>query len=136
MNKNIINNRQSLEDCKVFLDRQFEKHKYLSISIKIGRQRTLTQNASLHLFCQLLADALNDGGFDFRVFIKEGYPVPFNKNLVKDYLWRPIQKAITGKSSTAKPETHEYSVIYDALNVKLADHDIHVPWPCKDLINE
>ena len=50
------------------------------------------------------------------LIVKEGYPVPFNAELVKDYLWRPIQKAITGKQSTTQPETHEYSLIYDALN--------------------
>ena len=135
MNKNVINNRQSLEAYKVYLDAQFEEHKYLNISLKTGKQRTLTQNASLHLFCQLLADKLNEGGIDFRVFIKAGYPVPFNEYLAKEYLWRPIQKAITGKTSTTKPERDEYSKIYESLNVKLAEHGIHVPWPCKDTMD-
>jgi len=103
--------------------------------MKTGKQRTLTQNAALHLFCTQLSEALNDAGFDFRTFIKEGYPVPFNENLVKEYLWRPIQKAITGKESTTKPERHEYGLIYDALNVKLAEHGIYIPWPCKDTMN-
>ena len=135
MTEQIINSLQSLELYKQFLDVQFEQHKYLRLSLKNGKQRTITQNASLHLFCQLLSDALNDAGFDFRAFVKEGYPVPFNEMLVKEYLWKPIQKAITGKESTTKPETHEYGLIYDALNMKLADHGVHVPWPCKETMN-
>lgn len=136
MSEQVVNSRQSLEAYKAFLDAQFEKHKFLRVTVKSGKQRTLTQNASLHVFCQLLADALNDAGFDFRTFVKEGYPVPFNEALVKDFIWRPIQKAITGKESTTKPETHQYAEIYDAINLKLADHGIYVPWPCKETMND
>ena len=135
MNEQIINSRQILEAYKKLLDAQFEKHHYLRATLKTGKQRTLTQNASLHLFCQLLADALNDAGFDFRTFVKEGYPVPFNEMLVKEYMWRPIQKAIIGNDSTTKPKTHEYGMIYDALNIKLVEHGIYVPWPCKETMN-
>ena len=132
----ILNSKQSLEAYKVYLNAQFEKHHYLRLSLKTGKQRTLTQNASLHLFCTQLADALNDAGFDFRVFIKEGYPVPFNEMLVKEYLWKPIQKAITGKDSTTKPTRKEYGEIYDSLNVKLAEHGIFIAWPSKDNMND
>ena len=132
MSESIINSRESLEAYKVFLDAQFEKHKYLRLTVKTGKQRSATQNAALHLFCSQVADALNNAGFDFRAFIKDGYPVPFNEILVKEYLWKPIQKAITGKDSTTKPERHEYALIYDSLNLKLAEHGLFVPWPSKE----
>ena len=132
MTEQIINSRKSLEAYKVFLDAQFEEHKYLRLSLKTGKQRTLTQNASLHLFCTQLSEALNDAGFDFRTFVKEGYPVPFNEMLVKEYLWKPIQKAITGKESTTKPTRKQYGEIYKSLNVKMAEHGVYVPWPSKD----
>ena len=135
MSEQIINSKQSLEAYKKFLDAQFEKNHYLRVTVKSGKQRTSTQNGSLHRFCKMLADSLNDAGFDFRTFVREGYPVPFNENLVKEYLWRPIQKAITGKDSTTKPETHEYAIIYDALNMKLAEHGVYVPWPSKEAKN-
>ena len=131
----IINNQQSFDAYKIYLEAQFEKHHYLRVSLKTGYKRTLTQNAALHLFCTQVADALNDGGFDFRTFVKEGYPVPFNEMLVKEYLWRPIQKAITGKESTTKPTRAEYGLIYDSLNIKLAEHGIFIPWPSKDHAN-
>jgi predicted ester cyclase len=128
----IINSRQSLEAYKAYLDAQFEKHKFLRASVKTGKQRTNTQNAALHVFCAELAKVMNDAGFDFRVFIKEGYPVPFNESLVKDHIWRPIQIAITGKESTASQDRVEYGLIYDSLSVKLAEYGIYVPWPSKD----
>jgi hypothetical protein len=135
MSEDIINSLQSLEAYKKHLDAEFEKHKYLRMTKKTGKQRTLTQNASLHKFCGMLSEALNDAGFDFRLFIREGYPVPWTEALVKDYFWRPIQKAVTGKESTTKPETHEYALIYDSVNTKLVEHGLYVPWPCKDTMN-
>lgn len=132
MTENIINSDSSLESYIAFLRVQYKQHGYLKVTTKNGKQRTPTQNAALHKFCELLATALNDAGFDFREFVKAGYAVPFTPELVKNHLWRPIQKAVTGKESTTKPETHEYSLIYDVLNVKLAEHGIHVPWPSKD----
>lgn len=135
MSELIINSRQALEAHKKSLDVMFEKNKYLRITVKNGKQRTLTQNAALHLFCKHVADTLNEAGMDFREFIKDGYAVPFNEQLVKDHIWRPFQKAITGKDSTTKPQTQEYGIIYDALNVKLAEYGIHVPWPCKETMH-
>ena len=78
MSEAIINSRESLEAYKVFLDAQFEKHKHLRLTVKTGKQRSQTQNAALHLFCSQLADALNDAGFDFRVFIKGYHGQRFN----------------------------------------------------------
>ena len=132
MTEQIINSQQSLDAYKAHLDDQFKKHGYLRLTIKNGKQRTLTQNGALHRYCAEVAIALNDAGFDFRTFVKEGYPVPWSEDLAKDYIWRPIQKAITGKDSTTKPETHQYSIIYDSVNAKLAEHGIFVPWPSKD----
>lgn len=132
MKEQIINSRQSLEAYKAYLDRQFSEHHYLRVTLKNGKQRTLTQNASLHKYCGMVAEALNDAGYDFRTFIEPGLAVPFNDALVKEYIWRPIQKAVTGKDSTTKPERHEYGVIYDCVNLNLSEHGIYVPWPCKE----
>jgi hypothetical protein len=131
MSEDIINSRQSLEAYKKYLDVQFEKHKYLRTTIKTGKQRSMSQNSALHVFCKQVSEALNNAGFDFRLFIKPGYPVPFTETLVKEHIWRPIQNAVTGHKSTTKPEVGQYFDIYDALNVKLAEHGIYVAWPLK-----
>ena len=134
--KHVINSRQSLEAYKKFLDVQFELHKFIRVDSNTGKQRTLTQNGSLHLFFEHLADSLNDAGFDFRTFIKEGLPVPFNEALVKEFIWVEIQKAMTGKEHTSDLETHEVGAVYDVLNRHLADKGIYVPWPCKETMNQ
>jgi hypothetical protein len=128
----IINSNQSLESAIAQIRESYGKHKYLRLDIKTGKQRTNPQNAALHVYCKLVAHALNDAGIDFRKFIKEGYEIPFNEYLVKEYLWRVIQNAMTGKDSTTKPKTSDYPKIYEVLNRKLAEHGIHVPWPTKE----
>jgi len=131
----VINSQQSLDAYIEHLKGQFDKHKYLRVTMKNGKQRSLTQNASMHLYCTHLADALNDGGFDFRTVIKDGIAVNWTPDLVKDYMWRPIQKAITGHDSTTKPERHQYSKIYEELNRHVSSKlGIFVPWPCKDTL--
>jgi len=128
----IINNEKALDDYVKFLRAKFAKERIIRVSAVNAKARTITQNKALHKFCAMLAKELNDGGFDFRTFIKDGYPVPFNVALVKEFIWGPIQKAVTGFDSSTKPEAKQYSEIYDALNTKLIEHGLYVPWPCKD----
>ena len=74
-----ITNTQDLDAYIKNIRIRFEKDKIIKVDAKSGKTRTLTQNASLHKFCSMLAQAMNDAGFDIRVFIKEGYPVPFTE---------------------------------------------------------
>jgi len=133
MSESIINSKQSLDGYIDHLRAQFEKHKYLRVKLKTGKQRTLTQNAALHKYCTQLADALNDAGLDFRETIKHDVDVPWSPELVKNFMWRPIQKAVTGHDSSTKPETHQYGEIYETLNRHTsAKLGVFVPWPCKE----
>ena len=51
-------------------------------------------------------------------------------DLVKKFLWRPIQKAVTGKESTAHLKKEEYNQVYEVLNRHLADKfGVSVPFP-------
>lgn len=133
MSEQIINSKQSLDAYIEHLRNQYDKHKYLRTSMKTGRQRTLTQNNAMHEYCDMVAEALNDGGHDFRKTIKEEIDVPWSGDLVKDYIWRSIQIAITGHDSTTKPETHQYGEIYEVINRHLSSKlGVFVPWPCKE----
>mgnify|MGYP001237929376 CR=1 FL=1 len=136
MAESIINSKQSLDAYIAHLEAQFEKHKYLRVNLKTGRQRTLTQNRSLHLYCDHLANALNDAGLDFRQALRQDIEVPWDEILAKKYLWGPVQKAITGFDSSTKPETHQYGQIYEVLNRHISTKfGVYVPWPSKETMN-
>ena len=57
--------------------------------------RTGQQNRALHKGCELLADALNDAGLDMRVVLKPEINIPWTKTSVKEYIIRPIMRAMT-----------------------------------------
>ena len=92
----------------------------ISITIeKAAKRRTTTQNAALHKYFELLADALNDAGLDQRKVlskIKEGVEIPWGKESVKQSLWHPMQHAIIGQESTTRLTTAQVSQVYEILN--------------------
>jgi len=95
--------------------------------------RTIKQNASLHVYCELLAEALNDAGLDMKKTLKPEVDIPWRKESVKEHLWKPIQKALTGKESTTEISTVEPSEIYDVLNRHISEKfGVHVDWPSID----
>lgn len=93
-------------------------------------KRTLTQNAALHKFLEMLADALNDAGWDMKRTLRADVDIPWTKQTAKDQLWRPIQDAYLQKKSTADADTDEYRKVYSVLNRHLSEKcGVHVPWP-------
>ncbi len=96
-------------------------------------QRTLTQNAAMHVYFELLAEALNDAGLDVKATLEPGIDVSWTKESVKACLWKPIQKVMTGKLSTTEMNTCDPSDIYLELNKFLGqEHGIYVSWPSKE----
>lgn len=99
----------------------------------VDKQRTPPQNRSLHKFCDLLAQALNEAGLDMKAVLKPTIDIPWSKQAVKEHLWRPIQTAMLSKESTARLDTKECSEVYEVLSRHLGDKlGIHVPWPSLD----
>jgi hypothetical protein len=82
---------------------------------KASSKRTLKQNSALHLYFTLLADELNDAGFDMRKTLQ--VDIPWSPLTVKEYLWRPLQEAYLLKRSTTELDKQkEIDAVYDILN--------------------
>jgi hypothetical protein len=92
-------------------------------------KRTSRQNRALHAFYGLVADELNNGGLDIRAVIKPSIEIPWNAEMVKEYLWRPIQKLALGKESTTQLDTGEIDKVYEIFNQHIAKFGVHVPFP-------
>ena len=76
---------------------------------------TSQQNKALHVGFQLLAEALNDSGYEMKaVLAVKNIDIPWTKESVKEVLWRPIQLAMTEKGSTELGIT-EVSDVWDVL---------------------
>lgn len=130
--KIVVNSEVSRAEFLALASKLYDEHKHVTFSYSLGRQRTLTQNRALHKYCDMLADALNDAGYDMKKVIKQEVDIPWSQQSAKEFLWRPIQKAVTGIGSTTKPETSQYSAIYEVLNRHMSQKfGVSVPWPTK-----
>ena len=97
----------------------------------VESRRSDAQNNALHLWCEMVANALNDAGLDMRHTIREEVEMPWTKSSVKEYLWRPLQKAMTGEESTTMPAKSQYPEISEMIARHLsARFGITLPaWP-------
>ena len=110
----------------------YARHGEVTFTWTTGRVRTSRQNAALHVYCRLLAEALNDAGLDMRRVLKPGVDIPWTQATVKDHLWRPIQQLVKGEDSTRLVATGDYGRIYDTLNRRLGEKfGVGVAWPVK-----
>lgn len=130
-----VNSEIALAQAQKQLADIWRENKYIEIEIRRkAKQRTLTQNKALHLFCGWLADALNDAGYDMRTTLRNDVEVPWTQASVKEYLWRPIQQALTDKHSTTEITTVEPTEIHQVLSRHLGDR-LGVtcpPWPKRE----
>ena len=92
------------------------------------KTRTLRQNSSLHLYFKQLAEALNDCGADMKTVIR--VDIQWTPYTVKEYLWRPMQKAYLGEKSTTRLKTKDIDKIYDMLNKVIGERTgVHISFP-------
>lgn len=132
----IINSRPSLLDAIETVQELAKEHGYLVLTVKsVGGQRSNQQNRAMHQYFNLLAEALNAGGFHQKQVLnamKEGVEIPNTQESVKE-LWRQIQVAILDKDSTAKLERPEVSRVHRVFNKWTFDtFNIDIPFPSLD----
>lgn len=81
-----------------------------------SKPRTLAQNRALWKMFENLANELNDSGNDMKRTLKPEIDIPWNKNTVCEYLWKPVQKAQLQKESTKELSTTEIDEVFLTLN--------------------
>jgi hypothetical protein len=99
-------------------------------------QRTGQQNKGLHKGFELLADTLNDAGLDMKVVLKPEVNIPWTPASVKEYLFRPVMKAMTAKTSTTELEKiGEIEAVWETVMRFLMEkhHIEYLPFPSHEL---
>jgi len=100
---------------------------------KKTKQRTGQQNKALHLYCELLAETMNDAGYDQRLVMpkmKEGFLVPWTQESVKRVMWHSIQKTMFDEESTKKLTTEQVSDVYRVIDKWTSENlNISLPFP-------
>ena len=82
---------------------------------------TKRQRGALHLWCDMVADTLNDAGLDMRVVLKPTVAINWNRYTVKENIYKPLLLAMSGKDSTEEQSTIDPTVIVDYLTRHLGE---------------
>lgn len=96
--------------------------------------RTILQNKSLHLYCQQVADYLNESGISVELFFKN-LEVDFTMEMIKSAI-KKIAKTKFGVDSTSKLTTIQLTACYEELNRHNAGHGFHIPFPSLETLNQ
>ena len=127
-----VNSDQRCEEAVQAIRRAYRENRYIELDIRVGeRQRTMTQNKALHLWFRFLAETLNDAGLDMRTVIREDVDIPWTGPAVKEYIWRPVQKALQQKDSTTEANRTDYTAVREVIARHLGERfGVQVPeWP-------
>lgn len=101
------------------------------------KRRTITQNAALHLYFRLVADALNEAGLDMKAVLNPDVQIPWSPQSVKAYMWKPILRIQLQKHSTTEMTTKEIDIVYDTMNRHLGEKTgIYIPFPSIETLME
>lgn len=127
-----VNSDMRCEEAVQAIRRAYRENRYIEVDIRVGeRQRTMTQNKALHLWFRFLAETLNDAGLDMRTVIREDVDIPWTESAVKEYIWRPVQKALQQKESTTEANRTDYTAVREVIARHLGEKfGVQVPeWP-------
>ena len=95
-------------------------------------QRTASQNSALHVYLNLVAEALAREGHTMQDVVKairRAEIIPTGAAL-KEVVWRPLQEIILAKKSTTELTKQEIDPVYEAMNKWLGqEFEIHIPFP-------
>ena len=98
--------------------------------------RTTKQNSALHLLFTIVSNQLNEIGIEFQYIGLKGSVIStrHTPNLVKEHVWKPIQKALFNIDSTTKLNTEQINEIVDVLTKYFGDKGIVIAFPSKEQI--
>ncbi len=110
-----------------------------SLIDNLPHKRSSQQNRSLHLLFQNMAFELNRLGHDFTFKGLKDMELSciYTPEIVKDYIWRPLQVAMIGKKSTTKLTTSDINAIFEVLSRWFAEKEVVIEFPnIETLINK
>ena len=102
--------------------------------MNLDEHRTDSQNRSGHAWFQQIAETLNAGGFTVNSKAVLKIDVPWTKESVKEFLFRPVMEAMyPEKHSTTQLTKAEWSEVVEALNLALGERvGVHVRYPTEE----
>jgi hypothetical protein len=103
------------------------------VTIDFEKKYSAKQRGALHVWCQMIADTLNECG-QYRVRVspisKQGIEIPWSMQAVKEDIYKPVLMASSGKKSTEDQTSKTPSKVALIICKHFADAGIICPpWP-------
>ena len=136
----MIHNLQNPDEVKKAKQRFndfVERGKTIDLLEKMNT-RTTKQNSALHLLFTIVSSQLNEMGIEFQYFGLKGQvlSVRHTPHLVKEHIWKPIQKALFDIESTTKINTQQINEIVDILAKYFSERGVVIQFPSKEQIEK
>ena len=136
----MIHNLQNPDEVKKAKQRFndfVERGKTIDLLEKMNT-RTTKQNSALHLLFTIVSSQLNEMGIEFQYFGLKGQvlSVRHTPHLVKEMVWKPIQKALFDIESTTKINTQQINEIVDILAKYFSERGVVIQFPSKEQIEK
>ena len=130
-----LQNETEVSKAKDRLNLLIQKGKTIDL-IEKKNTRTTRQNSALHLLFTIVSSQLNEMGIEFQYYGLKGkvLSVRHTPHLVKEHIWRPIQKSLFDIDSTTKINTEQINEIVDVLAKYFAERGVVIQFPSKDQI--
>lgn len=131
-----LKNEENLQEFIIHCRRRHEAGER-DICVEFSKAENHKTDTLKRCMWQWLTDisiALNDAGFDLVIeskVLKEPVHVPWSKDSMKLYIWNPVQKVVSGHTSSKELNTKEFKEIENIIARHLGmNYGIKVPpWP-------
>ena len=103
----------------------------------LPKKRSSQENRALHVLFQNIAYELNRLGLEFTFRGIKGMEIEtiYTPEIVKEFLWKPLQNALLKKSSTTQLTHNDIGLIFEILGKYFAENGIEISFPSVESLN-
>lgn len=109
-----------------------------SLIDRLPIKRSSQENKALHVLFQNIAYELNRLGLEFTFRGIKGMDIQttYSPEIVKNFLWRPLQDALLKKESTTQLTHNDISLIFEILGKWFAENGVEINFPSVESITK
>ena len=107
-----------------------------SLTDNLPHKRSSQQNKSLHVLFQNISFELNRIGMEFTYNGIKGITLQttYTPEIVKEFIWKPLQRVMLDKDSTTKLTTSDINAIFEILGRYFAEKGVVIDFPSAETI--
>lgn len=98
---------------------------------------TKKQRGALELFFKIISDQFNELGLTYNYHKHEMlFELPYTPRIVRNKIWKPIQKSLYGIKSTKELDTKMIDSIIDVITKHFSELGEHIEFPSQEKLDK